>query len=180
MPPITMAFVVTGLAVFLQAMYFLGVGASASAGKKSPILGVGYVSVIAGVIDLVVGVYITMGRPLDSDTDGTSSLLLAGLLSFYGMFFVALGLTEILDLDLRVIGNMAIPTAILPLAWIHFFSGSTTFILILIWWAITFLAIALTTYGKMQGKVLGIILMITSLLTFFLVPVAWALGITLS
>jgi hypothetical protein len=167
-----MAFVVTGLAVFLQAMYFLGVGASASAGKKSPILGVGYVSVIAGVIDLVVGV--------DSDTDGTSSLLLAGLLSFYGMFFVALGLTEILDLDLRVIGNMAIPTAILPLAWIHFFSGSTTFILILIWWAITFLAIALTTYGKMQGKVLGIILMITSLLTFFLVPVAWALGITLS
>ena len=96
------------------------------------------------------------------------------------MFFVALGLTEILDLDLRVIGNMAIPTAILPLAWIHFFSGSTTFILILIWWAITFLAIALTTYGKMQGKVLGIILMITSLLTFFLVPVAWALGITLS
>ena len=180
MPPITMAFVVTGLAVFLQAMYFLGVGASASEGKKNPILGVGYVTVVAGVIDLIVGLYITVGRPLDSATDATASLLLAGLLSFYGMFFVALGLTEILGLDLRVIGNLALPVAILPLAWIHFFSGSTTFTLILIWWAVTFLAITATTYGKMQGKVLGIILMITSLLTFFLVPVAWALGITLS
>ena len=180
MPPITMAFVVTGLAVFLQAMYFLGVGASTSEGKKNPILGVGYVTVVAGVIDLIVGLYITVGRPLDSATDATASLLLAGLLSFYGMFFVALGLTEILGLDLRVIGILALPVAILPLAWIHFFSGSTTFTLILIWWAVTFLAITATTYGKMQGKVLGIILMITSLLTFFLVPVAWALGITLS
>ena len=171
MAPITMVFIITGLAVFTQAMFFLGIGASAEEGKKSPIVPVGYISVIAGIINLVVGLYITVVRPLDADP----SLLLAGLIGFYGLFFLALGLAEILDMDLRVVGNLAIPTAILPLFWINFFSD-TQWTLILIWWVVTFLAITLTTYGKLQARVLGIILMITALFTFFLVPVDAVMG----
>ncbi|HBK38764.1 MAG: hypothetical protein ABF312_08175 [Candidatus Nanopelagicales bacterium] len=171
MAPITMVFIITGLAVFTQAMFFLGIGASAEEGKKSPIVPVGYISVIAGIINLVVGLYITVVRPLDADP----SLLLAGLIGFYGLFFLALGLAEILDMDLRVIGNLAIPTAILPLFWINFFSD-TQWTLILIWWVVTFLAITLTTYGKLQARVLGIILMITAIFTFFLVPVDAVMG----
>ena len=171
MAPITMVFIITGLAVFTQAMFFLGIGASAEEGKKSPIVPVGYISVIAGIINLVVGLYITVVRPLDADP----SLLLAGLIGFYGLFFLALGLAEILDMDLRVIGNLAIPTAILPLFWINFFSD-TQWTLILIWWVVTFLAITLTTYGKLQARVLGIILMITASFTFFLVPVDAVMG----
>jgi len=170
-----MVFIVTGLAVFVQAMFFLGIGASAAEGKKSPIIPVGYISVTAGIVNLLVGLYVTVVRPIDSDP----SLLLAGLIAFYGLFFVALGLAEILDLDLRVIGNLAIPVAIIPLAWLKFFEGSTTFTLILIWWTIAFLSIAMTTYGKMQGRILGIILMITAIFTFFLVPVLLVLGVTL-
>ena len=120
---------------------------------------------------MVVGLYITVVRPLDADP----SLLLAGLIGFYGLFFLALGLAEILDMDLRVIGNLAIPTAILPLFWINFFSD-TQWTLILIWWVVTFLAITLTTYGKLQARVLGIILMITAIFTFFLVPVDAVMG----
>ena len=172
MPPITMVFIITGLAVFTQAMFFLGIGASAEEGKKSPIIPVGYISVIAGIVDLVVGIYITVVRPIEADP----SLLLAGLIGFYGLFFIALGLAEILGLDLRVIGNLAIPTAILPLFWINFFSGSTTFTLILIWWTIAFLSITLTTYGKLQARALGVILMLTALFTFFLVPVFLVMG----
>ena len=172
MPPITMVFILTGLAVFTQAMFFLGIGASAEEGKKSPIIPVGYISVIAGIVDLVVGVYITVVRPIEADP----SLLLAGLIGFYGLFFIALGLAEILGLDLRVIGNLAIPTAILPLFWINFFSGSTTFTLILIWWTIAFLSITLTTYGKLQARALGVILMLTAIFTFFLVPVFLVMG----
>ena len=172
MPPITMVFILTGLAVFTQAMFFLGIVASAEEGKKSPIIPVGYISVIAGIVDLVVGVYITVVRPIEADP----SLLLAGLIGFYGLFFIALGLAEILGLDLRVIGNLAIPTAILPLFWINFFSGSTTFTLILIWWTIAFLSITLTTYGKLQARALGVILMLTAIFTFFLVPVFLVMG----
>lgn len=172
MPPITMVFILTGLAVFTQAMFFLGIGASPEEGKKSPIIPVGYISVIAGIVNLVVGVYITVVRPIEDDP----SLLLAGLIGFYGLFFIALGLAEILGLDLRVIGNLAIPTAILPLFWINFFSGSTTFTLILIWWTIAFLSITLTTYGKLQARALGVILMLTAIFTFFLVPVFLVMG----
>lgn len=175
MPPITMVFVLTGLAVFVQAMFFLGVGANAGADKKSPIVSAGWIAIVAGIVDLIVGLYITAARPIEADP----SLLLAGLIGFYGLFFVALGLTEILDLDLRVVGNLAIPTAILPLAWLKFFSGSTLFTVTIIWWLIAFLSITLTTYGKMPPKVLGIILMITSLFTFFLVPVLLVLGIAI-
>ncbi len=175
MPPITMVFVITGLAVFVQAMFFLGIGANGAVGKKSPIVSAGWIALVAGVVDLIVGLYITVARPIEPDP----SLLLAGLIAFYGLFFVALGLTEILDLDLRVVGNLAIPTAILPLAWLNFFSGSVTFTLIIIWWVIAFLSITLTTYGKMQAKVLGIILMITALFTFFLVPILLVLGVAI-
>lgn len=175
MPPITMVFVITGLAVFVQAMFFLGVGANAAEGKKSPLVSVGWIALVAGIVDLIVGLYITAARPIDSDP----SRLLAGLIAFYGLFFVALGITEILDLDLRVAGNLAIPTAILPLAWLKFFSGSTSFTLILIWWVIAFLSITLTTYGKMKPKVLGLILMITAIFTFFLIPVFLVLGIAI-
>jgi uncharacterized membrane protein len=171
MAPITMVFIITGLAVFTQAMFFLGIGASAEEGKKSPIIPVGYISVIAGIVNLVVGLYVTVVRPIDDDP----SLLLAGLIGFYGLFFLALGLAEILSLDLRVVGNLAIPTAIVPLFWISFFSD-TQWTLILIWWVITFLAITLTTYGKLQARVLGIILMITAIFTFFLVPVDAVMG----
>jgi hypothetical protein len=167
-----MVFILTGLAVFTQAMFFLGIGASAEEGKKSPIIPVGYISVLAGIVNLVVGVYITVVRPIEADP----SLLLAGLIGFYGLFFIALGLAEILGLDLRVIGNLAIPTAILPLFWINFFSGSTTFTLILIWWTIAFLSITLTTYGKLQARALGVILMLTAIFTFFLVPVFLVMG----
>lgn len=175
MPPITMVFVLTGLAVFVQAMFFLGVGAQADAGKKSPIISAGWIALVAGIVDVIVGLYITVARPIEPDP----SLLLAGLIGVYGLFFIALGLTEILDLDLRVIGNLAIPTAILPLAWLKFFSGSTLFTLIIIWWVIAFLSITLTTYGKMSPKILGVILMITALFTFFLVPVLLVLGIAI-
>lgn len=174
MPPITMVFVLTGLAVFVQAMFFLGVGAGAAEGKKSPLVGAGWIALTAGIVDLIVGLYITVARPIEPDP----SLLLAGLIAFYGLFFIALGVTEILDLDLRVVGNLAIPTALLPLAWLKFFAGSTTFTIILIWWVIAFLSITVTTYGKMQPKVLGIILMITAIFTFFLVPVLLVLGVT--
>ena len=143
MAPITMVFIITGLAVFTQAMFFLGIGASAEEGKKSPIIPVGYISVIAGIVNLVVGLYITVVRPIDDDP----SLLLAGLIGFYGLFFLALGLAEILSLDLRVVGNLAIPTAIVPLFWINFFAGSTTFTL-----------------------------MLTAIFTFFLVPVFLVMG----
>ena len=58
-------------------------------------------------------------RPLDDD-----SVVVAGLVTFYGLFFVVLGKTEMSGWDLRVVGNLAVPTAILPLFWLDAVPGS--------------------------------------------------------
>jgi hypothetical protein len=120
----------------------------------------------AGVVDLVSASYILAARPM-----GDAAVVLAGLVVFYGMFFLALGVTEIRGLDLRVVGNLAIAVAIVPLFWWKFFEGGWMFRSILVVWLVAFLAIAATTYGKVQGKVLGLVLLVTAAYTFF-TPVA--------
>jgi len=167
MPPITMVFLLTGIAVFVQAMYFLGFGANAQEGQKNPVVAAGWISLTAGITDLAVALYVTVARPIEADP----SLILSGLLAIYGLFFVALGIVEICGLDLRVIGNLAIPTGIIPLFWLSFFSGSLTVQAHLVWWLVAFLSITFTTYGKLKPKILGVILMITSIVFFLAFPV---------
>jgi hypothetical protein len=166
-PPITVVFIASGLAVWLNALYFLGIGATrAGDDQPDPLVSVGWVAMAAGVVDLVSASYILAARPM-----GDAAVVLAGLVVFYGTFFLALGVTEIRGLDLRVVGNLAIAVAIVPLFWWKFFEGGWMFRSILVVWLVAFLAIAATTYGKVQGKVLGLVLLVTAAYTFF-TPVA--------
>ena len=41
-----MVFVITGLAAFGQAMFFLGIGANGAEGKKSPIVSAGWIALV--------------------------------------------------------------------------------------------------------------------------------------
>ena len=169
MPPITVVFIATGLAVWMNALYFLGVGAGRTDDSRpDPLVGVGWVSAAAGVIDLLMASYILAARPAPL---GDASVLLAGLIAFYGMFFLALGISEIRGYDLRPIGNLAIAVAIVPLFWWKFFEGGWMFRSILLVWLIAFLAVAGTTYGKVKARALGSVLLLTAAYTFF-APVA--------
>ena len=169
MPPITVVFIASGLAVWLNALFFLGVGASRSGpDRPDPLISVGWVSLAAGIVDLVSANYILAARPAPL---GDAAVVLAGLVVFYGIFFVALGITEIKRLDLRPVGNLAFAVAIVPLFWWNFFEGGWMFRSILIVWLFAFLAIAGTTYGKLPGRGLGLVLLGTATYTFF-APVA--------
>lgn len=169
MPPITVVFISTGLAVWVNALYFLGLGASRSDDSRpDPLIGVGWVSTAAGAIDLLMASYILAARPTPL---GDASVVLAGLVAFYGMFFLALGISEIRGHDLRPVGNLAVAVAIVPLFWWKFFEDGWMFRSILIVWLVAFLAVAGTTYGKVKGRALGGILLATSGYTFF-APVA--------
>jgi len=160
-PPITIIFIATGLVVWLNAMYFLGVGSDDKNGSN-PLASIGHASFIAGVLNLVQAVYIMWARPLDD-----ASVVIAGLVVFYGMFFVVLGKAEMNGWDLRVVGNLAVPTAILPLFWWNALPGEWMMRTILIVWLIAFGSVALTTYGKLQAKMLGLILAVTAIYTFW-------------
>lgn len=168
MPPITLVFIGTGLAAWLNGLYFLGVGSDKEEGGADPLVSVGWVSLVAGLVDLVSASYIL--------TLGDGAIVLGGLIVFYGMFFTLLGITEIKGLDLRQVGNLAIPVAIVPLFWWDFFSGGWMFRSILIVWFVAFLAIAATTYGRLQAKPLGAILVGVAVYTFWIPIVILALG----
>lgn len=171
MPPITVVFVITGIAVFLNACYFLGIGADKKEGSPDPVVTVGYVTLTAGIVDLVNSVWIIQklfGDPAASDT----GVRLAGLLTFYSIFFVALGVSLIKGLDLRPVGNLAVIVAIFPLFWFPFFDGGPWMLKsVLVVWVFSFLGVTALTYGLVKARIAGVVLLVTALYTF-LVPAA--------
>lgn len=167
-PPITAVFVITGLAAWVNGLYFLGIGSDKKEGAADPLTSVGWVSLVAGIVDLASAWYIL--------TLGDGAIVLAGLIVFYGLFFTILGITEIAGLDLRQVGNLSFATAIVPLLWWDFFAGGWMFRSILIVWAVAFLAITATVYGKLQAQILGAILVGVAVYTFWVPVIILALG----
>jgi len=166
MPPITIVFVVSGLAVWLNGLAFLGIGAKEEPGKPSPLVTVGWVTLAAGIVDLVNAVWII--QKLFGGEASDVGVRLAGLVSFYGLFFLALGAALVKGLDLRPIGNLAVAVAVVPLAWLPFFDGGWMFKSILVFWVVSFLSVTGVIYAKLKGQVLGAVLVATSLYTFLL------------
>ncbi|HZQ27664.1 MAG TPA: hypothetical protein VFA94_08195 [Acidimicrobiales bacterium] len=173
MPPITVVFIATGLAVWLNALYFLGIGAKQEPGGTNPLTTIGWVSLTAGLLDLVQAAYIIGVRPAPLKDNAVP---LAGLIVFYGLFFVALGAAEVAGLDLRPVANLSFAVAIVPLFWWKFFAGGWMFRSILIVWVVAFLAITATVYGKFNAKALGVLLAGTAIYTFWTPVVILALG----
>lgn len=182
MPPITIVFIGTGLVVWLNALYFLGVGADQEEDGPNPLVSVGWATLVIGLLDLVsASIILNRGTEFDvaaGEFIGVNGVFLplAGLITFYGLFFTLLGITEIKGLDLRIVGNLAIPVAIVPLFWWDFFDGSWMFQSILVVWLVAFGAVAATTYGKLEGKVLGLVLLVTAVYTFWTPVIILALG----
>lgn len=172
MPPITIVFIATGLIVWLNALYFLGVGADEKEGSANPLVSIGHMSWVVGLLNLVQAVYIMWARPLGDE----GSVQVAGLVVFYGLFFVLLGQSEAKGWDLRQVGNLAVPVAILPLFWWNALPGDWMMRSILIVWVIAFGSVALTTYGKLQPKALGGILAVTAVYTFWVPALILATG----
>lgn len=174
MPPITIVFFFTGIAVWANAMYFLGIGATPKEGGSDPLKAVGWVTLTAGLVDFVQAFDI-----LSKALAGEASILLGGLVAIYAGFFTFLGITEVLGLDLRPIGNVAFAVAIVPLFYWDFFSGGWMFRSILVIWLVVFLAITATTYGRLNAKVLGLLLVVTAVYTFWVPAIILALGKTI-
>lgn len=173
MPPITLIFATSGLALWVIALHFIGVGAKPAEGSPSPLTTVGIAPVVAGVVDLACALYILAVRPAPL---GVAAVPLAGLVGCYGVFFTTVGIVAYRGLDLRPVGNLSIAVAIVPLFWWNFFAGTWMFQSNLIVWAVAFLAVAATIYGRLNGRVLGVLLAATAIYTFFVPCALLALG----
>jgi hypothetical protein len=165
MPPIAIVFFLTGIAVWANGLYFLGVAAKRAEGGSDPVKAVGWITLVAGLSDFLQVLVI-----------GSGNNLLGGLVVFYAAFFTLLGIAEIAGLDLRVVGNVSAAVAIVPLFYWDFVSGSWMLQSILVVWAVVFLAITATTYGRFSARGLGALLVGTAVYTFWLPAVLLALG----
>lgn len=171
MPPITIVFFLTGIAVWANALYFLGVGAARKEGGTDPLAAVGWLTLVVGLADFVQAFDI-----MSNQLAGDASILVSGLVSIYAGFFTFLGITEIRGMDLRPLGNVSLAVAVVPLFYWNFFAGGWMFRSILLVWAVVFLAITATTYGKLGPKVLGVLLVVTAVYTFWVPAIILALG----
>ncbi len=97
-----------------------GVGATQREGGSDPLKAVGWITLIAGVSNFVQAFYLMASRPKPLEN---AAVLISGLVIFYAGFFTFLGITEILGLDLRPLGNLSAAVALVPLFYWKVFEG---------------------------------------------------------
>ena len=105
---VAVIFFTFGLGAWVIGLYLVGMGSDPTEDAGDPGLTVGWVELIVGVI-LITQVFI-----LVQQAGGEGLILtLAGLVLLFALFFTALGVALIKGLDLRPIGNLAVPVGIL-------------------------------------------------------------------
>jgi len=161
---VAVIFFTFGLGAWVIGLYLLGVGANPTEEAGDPGATVGWVELIVGLI-LTTQVFVLVQQA----GDGLSPLLiLAGLVLLFALFFTALGVSLIKGLDLRPIGNLAVPVGVLAAFYVSFdlFDGTFLFQSSTIWWLIVFLLVAGFTYGMVPAKLLGAALVLTGIYGF--------------
>lgn len=166
MVSVSVIFFTFALGAWVIGLYLVGMGAKPTEDGPDPLVTVGWIELIVGVIlfsQVFILVQQSAGEPFPQ--------ILAGLVLLFALFFTAFGVALIKGADLRPIGNLAIPVGILAVLYVDFLdltAGESDFIFqsSAIWWGVVFLLVAGFTYGKVSAKVLGWALVITGLWGF--------------
>jgi len=161
---VAVVFFTFGLGAWVIGLYLVGMGATPTEEGKDPLLTVGWIEVIVGLI-LTTQVFILVQQAGDPTNP---TLVLAGLVLLFAVFFTSFGVALVRGLDLRPIGNLSVAVGILAALYVSFdfFDGLFLFQSSTIWWGIVFLLIAGFTYGKVSAKLLGYALLITAIYGF--------------
>ena len=155
---VSVIFFTFALGAWVIGLYLVGIGAEPTEEGSNPLVTVGWVEVIVGVILASQGfILVQTGIPV-----------LAGLVLLFAVFFIAFGVALVKGADLRPIGNLAIPVGILAALYLTFDGFNDTFLFqsSTILWGVVFLLVAGFTYGKVGAKLLGYALVVTALWGF--------------
>lgn len=184
MNPLTLAMTGLNFALWLNAFNLLGVGAEpAEEGGPSPTKTVGAAGSLIGAITLIfASIWIIMGKPFGEEA-GDVAALLSGITGMYGLLWIGVFAAQVLDYDLRPIGNLCLLVAFLQVihmvgvarilgtdtvhVWIVQGVLATYVVLLLLFWALT--------YGRIQARPVGAWLIVTVAGTTYLQ--FWAGGI---
>ena len=160
---VSVIFFTFALGAWVMGLYLIGMGSEPAEDGPNPLVAVGWVQVIVGIL-LATQVFV-----LVQQADGAALILtLAGLVGLFAVFFTALGAALVTGSDLRPIGNLAIPVAVLAGFYVSFDLFDTIFLFQsqAIVWLVAFLLVAGFTYGKVSAKLLGYALILTAVWGF--------------
>jgi hypothetical protein len=160
---VAVIFFTFALGAWVIGLYLIGMGSDPTEEASDPLVTVGWIEVIVGVI-LASQVFI-----LVQQSGGDALILtLAGLVLLFAVFFTALGVALVKGADLRPIGNLAVPVGVLAALYVSFDAFNETFVFqsSTIWWGVVFLLVAGFAYGKVGAKLLGWALVVTALWGF--------------
>ena len=160
---VSVIFFTFALGAWVMGLYLVGMGATPTEEGSDPLVTVGWVEVIVGVI-LASQVFILVQQAAGN----ALMLTLAGLVLLFAVFFTALGVALITGADLRPVGNLSIPVGVLAVLYVSFDLFNDTFLFqsSTILWGVVFLMIAGFTYGKVGAKLLGYALIVTGIWGF--------------
>ena len=160
---VAVIFFTFALGAWVIGLYLLGMGDKPAEGGSDPLVTVGWVELIVGLI-LFSQVFILVQQAAGNAT----ILVLAGVPLLFAVFFTAFGVALIKGADLRPIGNLAVPVGILAALYVTFdgFNEIILFQSSTILWGVVFLLVAGFTYGKVGAKLLGFALVVTALWGF--------------
>ena len=142
---------------FVIGVYLLGIGADEPAdGGKGPLYSVGW-------IELVVGLLLATQVLILVEVAGFPTL--AGIVGLFALFFISVGIALIKGADLRPVGAIAFTIGLFawPYAFFDGFNGVFVFQSNAILWSVAFFGIAAFTYGKLNAKPLGGILLLVAI-----------------
>ncbi len=141
---------------FVIGVYLLVIGADEPEdGGKGPLYTIGWIELVVGLfLALQVLILVNTGIPT-----------LAGVVGLFALFFISFGIALIAGADLRPVGAIAFTIGLFawPFAFFDGFSGVFVFQSNAILWSVAFFGIAAFTYGKLNAKVLGGILMLVAI-----------------
>ena len=155
---VSVIFFTFALGAWVIGLYLVGFGAEPTEEGSNPLVTVGWVEVIVGVI-LASQVFILVQ---------TGIPVLAGLVLLFAVFFIAFGVALVKGADLRPIGNLAIPVGILAALYLTFDGFNDTFLFqssTILWgWFFSWSPVSLT--GRLEPSCLGYALVVTALWGF--------------
>lgn len=173
LPPITIGMVGLAFALWGNGLLSLGVDAEpATEGGPSPAKAVAVTASAIGAMTLIfTSVFLVIAAPLGTTPILVQlQLLFSAITGMYGLQFLGTAVVQVLDWDVRAIGNIAllgVPLQIIEMVLLASYAGpagiSTTHLvlqeLVLAAFTVAGFAIWLGTHGRLSGRWVGVTIM---------------------
>jgi hypothetical protein len=182
--PIALGMVGLEFALFGNALALLGVDAQPlTAQGPSPGRAVGVASSLIGALSLIfMAFWLVMGAPLGRDGALVPvQLTFSAISGMYGFLFLAFGVVQVLDWDVRPVGNVALICALMQVIEIFVVvgwgltTGNLLTLAVLATYTVTLVGFWATTHGKFPPRAQAVLLLLSALGTFYFQ--FWASGI---